>query len=68
MVCTSFYNMVTINSMGTINSIQYQSTLQMSFQIWSLQGQVNLKNLFQIHVQKQLLFVNVFFELKQAWV
>ena len=57
--------------MGTINSIQYQSTLQMSFQIWSLQGQINLKNLLQTHVQKQLFFVNVFvnvFELKQVWV
>ena len=58
--------MVTNNSMGTINPIQ--STLQMPFQIWSLQGQINLKNLLQIHVQKQLFFVNVFFELKQAWV
>ena len=54
--------------MGTTNSIQYQSTLQMPFQIWSLQGQINLKNLLQIHVQKQLFFVKVFFELKQAWV
>ena len=54
--------------MGTINSIQYQSTLQMSFQIWSLQGQINLKNLLQIQVQKQVFLVNVFFELKQAWV
>ena len=60
--------MVTINSVGTTNSIQYQSTLQMPFQIWTLEGQINLKNLLQIHIQKQQFFVNVFLELKQAWV